>query len=78
MDIFYGWVRVGGGGFWYILGERGWVDIFYGWMGVGEGIFWVGGGEWTFFMDGWWWVEVYFASLGCVEVSGMVGNCHSF
>ena len=43
MDIFYGWVGVGGGGLWYILGGCGWVDIFYGWMGVGEGIFWVGG-----------------------------------
>lgn len=46
MDIFYGWVRVGGGGFWYILGGRGWVDNFYGWVAWG-------GGEWSYIFGGW-------------------------
>ena len=30
------------------------------WVVVSGAMFWVGRGEWTFFMDGWWWLEVYF------------------
>ena len=37
---------MGGIGWRYILGVRGWVDIFYWRVGVGGGIIWVGGGEW--------------------------------
>ena len=78
VDIFYGWMGVGEGIFW--VGVGGWTIFMGGWGGVGVsgGIFWVGGGGWTFFMSGWWWVEVYFAWLGWVEVSWVVGGCHSF
>ena len=37
MDIFYGWVGVGGGELRYILGKWGWVMIFYGWVGADGG-----------------------------------------
>ena len=53
VDIFYGWVGVGGSGLWYFSGGCAWVDIFYGWMGVGEGIFRVDVGRWTIFMGKW-------------------------
>ena len=41
-------------------------------IGVGGGIFWMGGGEWTFFMCRWEWVEVYFGRAG---VGGGLWGC---
>ena len=45
MDIFYGWLGVGGSVFW--VSGSGWRCILGGWVcgGVGGGIFWVGGSE---------------------------------
>ena len=56
-----------GGGVWrYILVGWVWVDIFYGLARMVGGIFWVIGArwryilcEWTIFIGGWEWVEVY-------------------
>ena len=44
VEIYFGWVGVGG--------------HFYGWVGIGRGIFWVSKGGWTFFMGEWEWVRV--------------------
>ena len=86
--VFFGWLCVGGHFLWvdevgegiFRVGVGRWTIFMGKWGGVGVsgGIFWVGGGGWTFFMSGWWWVEVYFAWLGWVEVSWVVGGCHSF
>ena len=42
MNIFYGWVMVGGDIFWvgegvwtFFMGERGWVEVYCGWVRVG-------------------------------------------
>ena len=67
MDIFYGFVGVGGGKWRYFLGGWGWVnnrmggwkcvEVYFGWLGVGRHFLWVSGSLW-------WWVEVYFGRVG--------------
>ena len=39
MDLFAGWVEMGGVGRRYIVGNWQWMDIFYGWLGVSGDIF---------------------------------------
>ena len=48
---------MGGGGWRYILGGRGWVNIFYGWLVVRRG-------RWKYILAGWRWLDIFYGWVG--------------
>ena len=59
VEVYFGWVGVGGHFLWMDRNGWGWVEVYFQWVGVSGHLLWSGGGGWRYIVDGWGCVDIF-------------------
>ena len=60
MQVYLGWLEVGGHFLWVSGDTCKQVEVYLGWVGVNEHYLWASWGGWRYILGEWEWVDIFY------------------